>query len=63
MEATFIKVSKGRAQERHFFLFDDVLVYAKILNRKRDQFLFKDRLPLRIAVCMDLPNSSSTCCL
>jgi len=28
MEATFNKVSEGKVQERHFFLFNDMLVYV-----------------------------------
>ena len=28
MEATFNKVSDGKVQERHFFLFNDMLVYV-----------------------------------
>jgi hypothetical protein len=29
-EGTFVKVSKGKAQTRHFYLFNDVLVYCRI---------------------------------
>jgi hypothetical protein len=56
-EADFIKVSKGKAQERHFFLFNDLLLYAKRLKRK-DNYVLKDRVSLEYLVCAIYPSDS-----
>lgn len=58
-EADFVKISKGRAQERHFFLFNDVIIYGRAINRKKDQYQFKDMLRLEWTVCNDLPGPAS----
>ena len=31
-EATMVKISKGRAQERHFYLFNDLLLYLSLIH-------------------------------
>ena len=54
MEATFQKISKGKTQERHFVLFNDCIVYARIVVRgTKRQYQFRDKLDLAMIVCDD----------
>ena len=52
-----VKISKGRAQERHFFLFNDLLLYCA----KRaigGRLMFKGKVPLNTLLVNDIPNTS-----
>jgi hypothetical protein len=46
LEAGILKISNGRAQERHLFLMDKMLVYAKESAVKKKFFQLKGRIPL-----------------
>jgi hypothetical protein len=56
-EGPLIKVSKGRAQERVFFLFNDIILYAATPILK-GHLLFKGKIPLNLILVNDLPDQS-----
>lgn len=56
MEDDLYKISKGKKQERHFFLFNDLLLYgAKSTGGKIN---FKGKVELEKTVVNDLPNDN-----
>lgn len=57
-EGKLTKVSGTHVQDRQFFLFNDILIYAKPALVKK-QFEFKGLIPLNRLVVRDLSNSSS----
>ena len=59
-EGKLTKVSGSHVQDRQFFLFNDILIYAKPALVKK-QFEFKGLIPLNRLVVRDLANSSCTC--
>jgi hypothetical protein len=44
-EGLLVKISKNKAQERHFFLFNDVLVYTK-KSQIGNTFIFRGMIEL-----------------
>mmetsp|Transcript_1283 Transcript_1283/g.3063 ORF Transcript_1283/g.3063 Transcript_1283/m.3063 type:complete len:676 (-) Transcript_1283:721-2748(-) len=61
-EGTFVKVSKGKAQTRHFYLFNDVLVYCRIhkdTKHNETRFHYAGRVMLKAALIRDLPDTST----
>ena len=56
-EGNLIKVSKGRAQERVFFLFNDLILYAA-KPLLMGNLLFKGKIPLNLILINDLPDQS-----
>ena len=58
-EARLVKVSKGRAQERYFFLFSDVLVYCKeaLVGKSLE---FKGMMKLDLILINDIGDSQCT---
>jgi SOS1/NGEF-like PH domain len=56
-----VKVSKGKFQSRHFWLFNDCIVYGKA--QSKNKYLFKDKIPLDFIVCSDLENTESRLCV
>jgi hypothetical protein len=61
MEGDFLKLSKGKNQERHFVLFNDIILYARIINKKREQYQFKDKLDLKLTVASEILDADSMC--
>jgi len=57
-EGKLTKISGSHVQERQFFLFNDILIYAKPALVKK-QFEFKGLIPINRLVVRDLSNSSS----
>eukprot|EP01137_Pigoraptor_chileana_P033941 Opistho-2@25721 len=45
LEGSLVKISSGRAQERYFFLFDNVLIYTRKDFLKTSVYIFKGRIP------------------
>eukprot|EP01103_Thecamoeba_quadrilineata_P005460 TRINITY_DN15255_c0_g1_i1.p1 TRINITY_DN15255_c0_g1~~TRINITY_DN15255_c0_g1_i1.p1 ORF type:complete len:616 (-),score=147.50 TRINITY_DN15255_c0_g1_i1:134-1981(-) len=51
-EATFIKLSKGREQERHFFLFNDVIIWAKATDKAK--YTYRGEISMDLVLCQDV---------
>jgi len=60
MEANLTYISKGKSQEMHFVLFNDSLIFGRVLNKKKEQYQFKDKLDLALTVASDIMDSEST---
>jgi hypothetical protein len=58
-EGVFVKISKGKAQERHFFLFNDLLLYAA-KSMVKGKLNFKGKVTLNLLLVNDLPDTAST---
>ena len=56
-EANLIKISKGRAQERHFYLFNDLIVYGAKPMIKSNRLTFKGKILLQMLLVNDLPDT------
>jgi SOS1/NGEF-like PH domain len=54
-----MKISGSKTQERHFWLFNDMLVYAKVKSMKKDAYQFKGFIPMTMLLANDLPDSNS----
>eukprot|EP01088_Endostelium_zonatum_P018211 TRINITY_DN5753_c0_g1_i1.p1 TRINITY_DN5753_c0_g1~~TRINITY_DN5753_c0_g1_i1.p1 ORF type:complete len:810 (-),score=147.38 TRINITY_DN5753_c0_g1_i1:3-2432(-) len=50
-EGELVKISKGKAQARHFFLFNDLLLYTKPAGSVRDNYVFKGYIQLDKCLC------------
>ena len=58
MKQQVLKISNGRAQERHLFLLDKMLVYARENPVKKGFFQLKGRIPLDKFIIQDIPSSA-----
>ena len=57
-EANLVKISKGRAQERHFYLFNDIILYcAKPIIKSTNRLFFKGKILLQMLLVNDLPDT------
>ena len=56
LEDTMVKISKGKAQTRHLWLFNDVLIYAKI---QQGVHRFAGRVFLAECLVRDLPDTAT----
>src|SRR3990167_7192486 len=56
-ESDVIFLSKGKAKQRRFFLFNDLLVLSKVINKKKDIANFKEKIPLHFIVCSDVTHA------
>eukprot|EP01103_Thecamoeba_quadrilineata_P015335 TRINITY_DN4813_c0_g1_i1.p1 TRINITY_DN4813_c0_g1~~TRINITY_DN4813_c0_g1_i1.p1 ORF type:complete len:321 (+),score=63.97 TRINITY_DN4813_c0_g1_i1:104-1066(+) len=52
-EATFIKLSKGHEQERHFFLFNDALIWAKTIE-KNYKYAYRGEISMELTLCNEV---------
>src|SRR3990167_539206 len=57
-ESDVIFLSKGKAKQRRFFLFNDLLVLSKVINKKKDIANFKEKIPLHFIVCSDVTHQA-----
>lgn len=57
-EASFVKINMhGKHQDRHVFLFNDMVVYVKTQFFKRTSYQFKGFLPLESCLVNDIPDT------
>jgi len=58
-EGSFVKMSdRGKGQERHLFLFSDIVIYVKALFFKRGaSYQFKGCIPLDCCLTNDVPDT------
>ena len=60
----FTKISGKNIQERQFFLFSDLLLYASpnvVKKSKKQIYQFKGLIPLKMCFVKDLPDTECTC--
>jgi hypothetical protein len=57
MDARWTKISGSYVQERHFFMFSDMLVYAKPPVLKKDCYEYKGMCPYHTCTFIDLPDN------
>ena len=58
-EGDLLKISKGRTQERHFFLFDDILLYGSKSVLKPGKIHVRGMISLDKLLVNDLPDTDS----
>jgi len=60
-EGSFVKINAhGKAQERHIFLFNDILVYVKAQFYKRGAtYQFKGSIPMDCCLINDIPDNEA----
>ena len=59
MESTMDKISKGKTQERHFYLFNDLILYGKESVLKSTKIQCKGKIPLDSLLVRDLMDTES----
>ncbi len=58
-EGALIKLSpKGAEQERQFFLFNDILIYARRKRLNHERFAVKGIIPMDLVLIRDIGNDS-----
>eukprot|EP01119_Soliformovum_irregulare_P017773 TRINITY_DN5333_c0_g1_i1.p1 TRINITY_DN5333_c0_g1~~TRINITY_DN5333_c0_g1_i1.p1 ORF type:complete len:638 (+),score=152.97 TRINITY_DN5333_c0_g1_i1:96-2009(+) len=58
-EGTLMKISKNKEQERHFFLFNDILIYTARSKISSTQYVFKGMIWLDKMQILNLPDTAS----
>ena len=58
-EAVMDKISKGKTQERHFFLFSDLILYASKSVLKSSKMQMKGKIPLDRLLVRDIMDNES----
>lgn len=56
MEGVMVKMAEGQVNTRHFFLFNDAIIYVQV---KRKKYVFKGKWELSSSWIKDIPDSPS----
>jgi hypothetical protein len=59
-DGRWTKISGSHVQERHFFMFSDMLIYAKPSVLKKDYYEYKGMCPFHTCKFLDIPDNGNS---